>query len=326
MKDSWICRDYQGGDEYQILALYKEVNEREMTLADWTWKFAKNSFGQAVTKLMFDGNKLIGHYAVIPVKVQVQQTLVKAALSANTMTHPGYERQGIFSYLAEETYKTCQREGFGFVYGFPNQNSYYGFTRKLDWRDLGKITTLEKELGTQKIGEICNKDCIYPVEEFDERVNFLWNRVKDNHRVIVVRTKDFLNWRFAEHPAAKYSKFVFQDGSNEILGYLVLKTYARGGELEGHILDMLCINEKDIVKDLLRYSCNYFVERGGIGNLSCWASESSYYAQVLKQEGFIRKGFETYLGVRVFRREDELLKDVEQMGNWHLTMCDSDVF
>ncbi len=325
MKDSWICRDYQSGDESPILTLYKEVNNKEMTLAYWRWKFAKNPFGKAVMKLMFDDNKLIGLYAVIPMNVQVHKNLVKAALSVNTMTHPDYERQGIFTYLAEEVYEKCQREDFRFVYGFPNENSYYGFTRKLGWKDLGKMTALEKELGAQTAREKCKRDSIYSVEKLDERVNSLWNRTKDSYHVIVPRTEEFLNWRFAEHPAVKYAKFISQDGSNEILGYLVLKIYTEGDETKGHIVDMLCVNEEDIVKDFLSYSYNYFVERG-VDDLSCWASEGSLYAQVLKQEGFIRKEFEVYFGVRAFDREDKLAGDVEQIDNWHLTMCDLDVF
>lgn len=325
MKDSWICRDYQHGDEYQILTLYREVNNRKMALAHWTWKFAENPFGKAIIKLMFDDDMLIGHYAVMPMDVQIQSKLVKAVLSVNTMTHPDYERQGIFGYLAEETYKKCQRESFRFVYGFPNKNSYYGFTRKLTWKDLGKMTTLEKELGVQAAGEICKRDSIYPIEKFDERVNSLWNKTKDSYHVTVVRTEEFLNWRFAEHPTEEYAKFIFQDGSNEILGYLVLKTYANDDEVKGHVVDMLCINEKDIVKNFLSYSYNYFVERG-IKNLSCWASEGSFYAQVLEGEEFVRKEFDVYFGVRTFNKEDESLRNVEQMASWHLTMCDLDIF
>jgi len=34
----------------------------------------------------------------------------------------------------------------------------------------------------------------------------------------------------------------------------------------------------------------------------------------------------TYFGVRVFNEEDSLLRNVEHIDNWHLTMGDSDVF
>ncbi len=325
MKDSWICRDYQRGDEYQILTLYKAVNKREMTLGHWTWKFAKNPFGESVIKLMFDDNKLVGHYAIIPMKVKVQNKVVKAALSVNTATHPDYERQGIFSYLAEETYKKCQQEGFGFVYGFPNSKIYQPRIKKVGWKGFGKMTALEKKLEVQMPREMQRRESIHPVEKFDERVNLLWNKTKKSYSVTVPRTQEFLNWRFAEHPTVEYSKFIFQGGSNEILGYLVLKTYTREDIIKGHIVDMLCINQQSIVKDLVNYSYNYFVERE-IKNLSCWAPEGSFYAQVLEQEGFTRKEFEAYFGIRTFDKEDELIMNVEQFGNWHLTMCDLDVF
>lgn len=325
MKDSWICRDYQHGDEHEILTLYKQVNEREMTLAHWKWKFAKNPFGKSVIKLMFDDGMLIGHYAVMPMDVQIQSKLVKAVLSVNTMTHPDYRGHGIFPYLGEETYRDCEQKGFKFVYGFPNRNIYRSRVEKLEWKGFGKMAALQKELGVQAAGEIGKRDSICPVEKFDERINSLWNRTKDSYHVTVARTEEFLNWRFAEHPTEKYAQFILQDDSKQILGYLVLKTYANGDEVKGHIVDMLCINEKDIVKDLIRYSQNYFVERG-IKNLSCWASEESFYAQVLEREEFTRKEFNVYFGVRTFDKEDELLRNVEQLDNWHLTMCDLDVF
>ena len=323
MEESWICRDYQQGDEYQISDLYKQVNNRERTLGYWTWKFVKPPFGQAITKLMFDGSRLIGFYAVIPMIVKVQNELMKAVISVNTMTHPNYERKGIFGYLAEEVYKKCQRYSIKFVYGFPNDNSYYGFTQKLGWRDLGKMTVLEKEL-VQTPKEIVHRDSIYPVERFDERVNTLWNRTKGSYHVAVVRTEKFLNWRFTDNPVVKYPKFMIQD-HNKILGYLILKRYTEEGETKGHIVDMLCIDEEDIVGDLIRYSQSYFIEMG-INNLSCWASEESIYAHVLQKEEFIRKEFDVYFGVRPFDEEDRLLRNVEVVGNWHLTMCDIDVF
>ncbi len=325
MKDSWTCRNYQSGDESQILALYKEVNDREMTPAHWKWKFINNPLGKAVIKLMFDGNKLIGHYAVMPVNVQVGGKLVKAGLSVNTMTHPDYRGHGIFAYLGEEAYRVCQQRGGKFVYGFPNSNIYDSRIKKLDWKGFGKMTALEKDLGLKAAGKTEFRDSIHPVSRFDQSVNSLWRKTKSDYIVAVTRNEKFLNWRFAENPTVEYPKFVFLGRSKGILGFLVLKTYSHAGEVKGHIVDMLCINEKDMVKSFLDYAGDYFTARG-ITNLSCWAAEGSLYDRVLEQEGFVRKEFETYFGVRIFNREDKRLINVEQMGNWHLMMGDSDVF
>ncbi|MFC2004675.1 GNAT family N-acetyltransferase [Chloroflexota bacterium] len=324
MKDSFIFRDYQRGDEYEILTLYKQVNEREMTSAHWKWKFEENPSGKSVIKLMFDDKKLIGFYAVIPTNVQVGRNLVKAALSVNTMTHPDYRGQGIFAYLGKEAYQVCEQKGVKFVYGFPNNNIYQSRIKKLEWKGFGKMSVLQRDLKIR--GDVVSRaKNIHEIDKFDVRVNSLWGKVRANYCVIVPRTMDFLNWRFVQHPTTEYSKYIFADKVNDVVGYVVLKIYARGDEIQGHIIDMLCIDEKDVVESLLGFSYDYFIKRG-IRSLSCWMPDVSFYAQVLKEGGFTRGEFETYFGVKTLDKEDRLLRNVEQLDNWHLTMCDSDVF
>ena len=324
MESSWLCRDYQKGDEHSILMLYQEVNKREMLLSQWLWKFADVPFGHAIIKLMFDGNKLIGHYAVVPLNVQVGGVVVDAALSVNTMTHPDYEKRGIFSYLAEETYKKCRQQGLKFVYGFPNKNSYYGFTRKLGWQDLDGMTILEKELKVPAQTETSRWDAISPVDRFDERIDSLWGMVRADYSVIVSRTSKYLNWRFVEHPVEKYARFVIGGNNTSLLGYLVLKTYYSDQGIKGHIVDVLCSKDKDLVRNLIRYSEQHFMKIG-ITNLSCWASERSLYGEVLAEEGFKRKEFGIHFGVRAFDKRDKTLVSLAQKENWHLAMGDLDV-
>ncbi len=324
MKDSWTCRDYRSGDEHAILALYREVNHKKMTLAHWMWKFTRNPFGLPTTKLMFDGDNLIGYYAVIPMNLQFQGKLVKAALSVNTMTHPSHERQGIFSYLAEEVYKQCYHEGLRLVYGFPNENSYYGFTNKLGWKGFGKMSALHKRV-TNWEESTSTASNISEVASFDERANSLWARVGNSYPIIVTRTEEFLNWRFVEHPGVKYPKVIMEDGRNGLHGYMVLKIYTDEDEIKGHIVDILCVNQGEMVKELLRYAYGYFNARR-ITDISCWAPEGSLCATMLEEEGFARKPFPVNFGVRVLDKEDEALRAAEQMGSWHLAMCDLDVF
>jgi len=149
--------------------------------------------------------------------------------------------------------------------------------------------------------------------------------VKQDYAVIVPRTEQFLNWRFTEHPTEEYSKFVVVDKGIEILGYLVLKLYTRGDGVKGHIVDMLCLNDRDIVESLLGYSYNFFIEKE-IRNVSCWMPENSFYIPVLKEEGFVGHITETHFGLRILDKQNNLLPKVRDINNWHLTMGDSDVF
>src|SRR4051812_15607814 len=65
----------------------------------------------------------IAYYGVIPSLVKIDGKEMLAAQSADTMTDPDYQRQGLFVALAGKTYELAQREGIQFIYGFPNEAS-----------------------------------------------------------------------------------------------------------------------------------------------------------------------------------------------------------
>lgn len=325
MNESWTCRDYQEGDEHQILSLFDEVFGKKMSLDFWRWRFRDNPFGQGIIKLLFDGNELIGHYAVMPIVVRVVDKPLKAVFSMTTMTHPSYAGKGIFTYLAEETYTTSKSKGYQFAYGFPNKNSYSGFVRKLGWLDLGKITILEKKLAPSTIMPSKAKYVMKEVKYFDNTINKLWDGVQRDYAAIVPRNDIFLNWRFAQNPNATYAKYVALDSANSISGYLILKTYQENDITKGHIVDMLANPDTHLVASLVEYACGYFEERS-INNISCWIPPKSIYDDVLVDNGFVRSETETYFGFRSFTDDAELNKSLSDIANWYITMGDSDVF
>ncbi len=284
MNEALAYRDYQDGDEYQIAALFNEVFQRDMALAYWRWRFLENPFGKLIVRLLFDGDRLIGHYAVVPMNVEVLGEPLKAAFSMTTMTHPEYTGRGIFAYLAEETYKKCQQQGFNFVYGFPNRNSYYGFTHKVGWKGLGKMTTLQKktERGVVRQSTVGQ---IQQIEQFDERADSLWNKVGRDYSVIVPRTAEFLNWRFSAHPEVNYPKYIFIDKKGHLLGYIVLKMYVNTKESKGHIVDILSVRDRKVIKVLLDHSYSYFEKRNA-NTISCWVPRNTIYYDILLEEGF----------------------------------------
>lgn len=325
MKTTWTNRDYKEGDEVQILNLFEKVFSKKITLDFWKWRFIENPFGPGIIKLLFDNNLLVGHYAVIPMVVQVKNNLVKAVFSMTTMTHPDYQGQGIFSYLAGETYREAGERGFEFVYGFPNKNSYHGFIKKLDWEDFGRITFFYKELKNNFFASTGQKNDIFEIKNFDDTVDSLWERVKKNYCVIIPRTKDFLNWRFIKNPETNYKIYSIKNGE-KMSGYVVLKLYKKENEEIGHIVDILGENDS-ITEKLLQVSYNYFFENN-IKKILCWMQDSYSTGALMKKEDFARNDFdvETYFGLKTLKENDDSLKKVEHFNNWYLTMGDSDIF
>jgi hypothetical protein len=325
MDPRWICRDYQNGDEPHILHLFNLVFKQEMSLPFWKWRFLENPYGKGIIKLMYDVNKLIGHYAVMPISVQVTNRPMKAVFSMTTMTHPDYSGRGIFTFLAEEVYSSCVKQGFSFVYGFPNDNSYPGFTRKLGWAGLGKTVTLQKVLNERiDIQPIAGN--IHNVKRFDKRVDSLWDKVRHEYPVAVPRVEKYLNWRFVRSPDVHYQKYIITDKSGQIAGYMVLKQYVRSDEKKGHIVDMLTLEDDEIIRVLVKHSCACF-QRQQITDVSAWFPADSRYRRVLEQEGFKEEKPGQNFGIMVFDKASSLNSAVaDSLNSWHLTMGDSDVY
>ena len=325
MDAKWQHRNYQQGDEAIILDLFQRAFGKRMDPRLWQWYFVENPFGRGIIKLLFDEEKLIGHYAVIPMELNINSTGTKAVLSMATMTHPDYGGQGIFTFLAEKTYETAKQNGFALVFGFPNKNSYHGFTKKLNWHDLGRMSIFRVVSRPSQSEYIRLR--VEEINEFDNGVNQLWENAKDHYGITVPRTKDFLNWRFSKNPNAKYVKFMLKEDNGKILGYVVLKNYRpEEGPVQGHIIDILSFPNEDVARILIEKSLAYFYE-AGIGDVSCWLPENSLYGNVLKGLGASSDTTETNFGVRIFDGEIRILDGrVKDINNWYLTMGNSDVF
>src|SRR5690349_10058338 len=72
-------------------------------------------------------------YGVFPCYLSYQGQTILAAQSGDTMTHKDHQGKGLFVTLAKKTYQLVESLGVKVVFGFPNENSYPGFVRKLNW-------------------------------------------------------------------------------------------------------------------------------------------------------------------------------------------------
>lgn len=321
---SLTFRNYKSGDEHRILDLFKQVFGKEMSLSFWRWRFADNPFGKAIIKLSFDGDTLIGHYAVIPMEVQVQGKLTKAAFSMTTMVHQDYRDSQIFVRLARETYKAAAETGAQFVYAFPNGNSYFPFVKMLGWRGLGTVSILEKPVKNEGIGRASGFN-IKRIERFDSSIDLLWEGLKPKYPVIVPRNSQFLNWRFVQNPDINYAKYVFAN-DGELSGYIVLKRYSAPDRKVGHIVDMLATENDEVISGLIDSAYRHFAVQG-IDVISGWFPDNTVYARILGGAGFTRKDMEdTYFGVKILDKPGDSNTVINHLPNWFLSMGDSDVF
>jgi len=117
----------------EIAALFRESFDREFDLDDWRWFYLDNPVGPSYVSLFYEGDRLLGHYAVVPSLLNHNGQQVIGYRSMTTMVHPDGRGRGLFTQLAQRTYAMLVEDGALLVYGFPNKNSAHGFAKYLGW-------------------------------------------------------------------------------------------------------------------------------------------------------------------------------------------------
>lgn len=81
--------------------------------------------------------------------------------SGDTMTHKNHTGKGLFTLLAKMTYSLAEEKGAEMVFGFPNDNSYPGFVKKLDWIHRDNISVYKLKVKTIPLLKIAKKIQIF---------------------------------------------------------------------------------------------------------------------------------------------------------------------
>jgi GNAT superfamily N-acetyltransferase len=130
---TWTVRPGTTDDADALRELFTIVFGVERSREQHAWKFDANPAGRPVLAVAEDDGRLVGQYALWPQRLRLGSEVVEAAQSLDTMTHPDYRGQGMFTALAKEAMGYAQERGFEVLFGFPNSASYPGFVTKLDW-------------------------------------------------------------------------------------------------------------------------------------------------------------------------------------------------
>lgn len=309
-------KKYNPGDEKHILELFKLAFGKEMTQEYWDWRFKKNPFDKdPKIHLMWDGDKLVGHYAVSPIEMFADTKVTKTALSMTTMTHPEYGGRGIFSQLADSLYNELKEEhGYAMVWGFPNNNSHYGFIKNLNWYDITDLPFLGLDSGKLKKTDAGD----YQLHDgFSEQLSLLLN--SSNKKIRINKTTDYLNWRYVDNPSAKYKILTLDGETQAAIVYKVF--YSETGANEVDIMEINFHNNLDLLLRLLNAILSE--EKGSIVKFNIWRSLFSEDYILFEKCNFVHQAALTYLGATSFDDNKSIISDYR---NWDIGFGYSDVF
>jgi GNAT superfamily N-acetyltransferase len=101
--------------------------------------YLSNPMGKVVSFNAFYDDELVAHYACIPYKMEIEGRIVTGLFDMATVTHPDHRGKGLFKKLAQTTYDYAKEQGFEFVLGVANANSYPGYMKYFPFTFVGQL-------------------------------------------------------------------------------------------------------------------------------------------------------------------------------------------
>ena len=319
MVDELVIRPYVPGDEEAILGLFHLAFGQSLDMAAWRWRYLENPYGGPLIDLMWDGDKLVGQYAVSPLDMSIDGETYPCALSLDTITHPVYGGRGIFTRLATSLYNRIAESGYAMVWGFPNENSHHGFVKRLTWLDIATIPMLC--LRSKPEGHPQTE--IRPLDNFDAQVDALFKQERKSWQCLTVRSARYLNWRFFRRPGRRYYAAGVYSG-DRLVGYSVYKLFQSAEQKLGDIVDVFCVQDGRTFADLLARTAQESF-RLGAQAVNLWMNEHSPFYPAVQEMGFLPDAPHTFFAGRAFAAGLPAER-LAEWKNWYMQMGDSDVY
>ena len=108
----WTVREVIQDDLDGIRGLFNIVWGYNRPWSFDQWRYFNGPYGSCPAVVALNGSTLVGFYTGLPTKIRVGREIITGIQSMDTLTHPSYQRQGVFVTLAEACYKAALDRGF----------------------------------------------------------------------------------------------------------------------------------------------------------------------------------------------------------------------
>ena len=241
----------------------------------WKWKFIENPLARDDQEVVVavEKGKIVGARPHMLGEMWLKDKKARVAQHCDTMVHPNYQRKGLFTRMELFALKQLLKQGIAFSYGFPNTLSRSGFVKLGYKRVIDTMAVLRPINSYLLISAKTKSKMLARTASFlfnlflnrERRISFLENSpfefevlnkfnaameyvesVRTNAEVDLVRSKDFLRWRFDSHPTFEY-RYILVKKNKKLLGYAVVSVQQdKNGIKIGRIIDHVVANS-DII-------------------------------------------------------------------------------
>ena len=299
MSSDYFFRSYSSGDEDKISELLTQVFggwphiDTEMSHIEyWKWKYLENPIHRSYVTVGLDGEKMISCHHIMVQKIKIMDSIILGGTATDFAVHPAYQGQGISVKTSSPNKIKRQKDDVLFSY-FITRNPIlikrFSKPKKRNVRqrfpkeiiNLTRISDIDLHFknmpmdnqGIIKPGVNILKSLnrllnapeyhkgleIHQVESFGGDINSFLEEVTAVHSFMIVRSADYLNWRYAYPGIGEYRKYVIKE-RDRIIGYSVLRINRYNPEYPiGYIVELVTENgREDAAASLVAKAVEYF--------------------------------------------------------------------
>ena len=331
MGDPITIRAFREGDEQGLLAGYNAVFSKPRSLAHWNWQFRDNPVGAYhIAVAEHEEHGIVGSYTSMPVRVRMEGEDLIAAQGLDMWVLPDFRRHGarpgLFVHIGWKMYEIFGGTAPGqarFHYGWPIPNWRIGqkYLRYENIRDWDFLFRTAQAGGFPPRATSALLDTRVVARVSDD-ADALWDRLKDESRLAIVRDARYLNWRYADAAHTSYEIVECRErASGALRGVAVFTKTDFLFPGAGQIVDWLCPVEDDDAMTSLVAACERLATEQGCPVLATLFPQMNPRFLKFQALGFMVYGTTYFLVVIPFDNRGTLF----YREQWFHTSGDSDL-
>ena len=294
-----------------VRRLFHESRAIKKPKSYFLYNLSKTPYGKPIRFLMKYGKQIVGSHSIRPFKLKIKNREFLGGLTYNTMTNPTHRNKGIFVSLATKTHQEAKKRKYNFVMGFANENSIYGYKRKLGHVELGPINFVkidESNFGIKEFPKI--HDHWFPRNLGKLNQEY---KIRKTFPVRIERDSKFINWRYKKNLISRYMTcykpkeyfFIFKKYSDTL-----------------HIIDFF--GKDNEFHKLLISTARNLAKKTSCKEVTMWISKKHPLMKLLDKNSLVKLKQKHYLHVITYN--ESISPIMMDFDNWYYTMGDSDVF
>lgn len=335
MTERYEIRVYRPGDEHRIVPSFNRVFREvcgpgyvDRTLDFWRWEFEHNPCGHRITVGLTESGEIAAQYAGIAQRVATSfgpMTFVHIVDSFVLPEHrAGLKRPGLFVTTAYPWFELCRERGDAVLYGYPVATAERIGQRYLEYKFLRVVDYLCRpaSAGTTSVPAAVQ---VERCREIPDDVDALFGRMAERRRCLVVRDREYLDWRYLRMPGDAYEVHAARrDGA--LVGLIVLRPRHELVPDACSIADWLTAADDADVTDALLGCVTARARAHSRETVLAVFADSSPERRALVERGFEVAPSSRWLERRLTHRiYDERLSTEWLSEHWWYTLGDSDL-